>query len=175
MTADEFFALGETTERLELIDGVIAMSPSATPIHQKICLRIAAQLDAFSSGMPGLEVLLDVDLQVRPNLVYRPDIAVYLPGTMSGLPDRLTTPADLIVEVLSPGTKAMDLVTKRGDYEAFGVGEYWTVDSTDARIRAWKRQGTRLVEATEPYERLLLDRNPQISVDFRPIRALIGM
>lgn len=174
MTAEEFFALGETADRLELIDGVVAMSPSATPLHQKICLRIAAQLDRLCSDLPGLEVLLDVDLQLRPNLVYRPDIVVYLPGAIRALPERLTQPPDLIIEVISPGSRAMDLVTKRGDYESFGVGEYWTVDSADGRLRAWRRRGSKLIEEPTtiiPHagRTVALEVDPSIGVDMGPL------
>ena len=35
---------------------------------------------------------------------------------------------DLVVEILSAGSKPLDLITKRDDYDAFGVGEYWVVD-----------------------------------------------
>jgi Uma2 family endonuclease len=39
---------------------------------------------------------------------------------------------DLVVEILSPGTRRRDLTTKRELYAQSGVPEYWTVDP-DAR------------------------------------------
>jgi Uma2 family endonuclease len=71
--------------------------------------------------------------------VYRPDIAVYLAARMPRLPERLVTPPDLIVEVLSPSTMPLDLITKRDDYGGFGVEEYWVVDPADGSLRAWTR------------------------------------
>ena len=40
----------------------------------------------------------------------------------------LDGPADLVIEVLSPGTRVQDCVHKFGEYERGGVPEYWIVD-----------------------------------------------
>ncbi len=32
------------------------------------------------------------------------------------------------MEVLSPSTRRIDLVRKRGDYEALGIPEFWIID-----------------------------------------------
>ena len=44
----------------------------------------------------------------------------------------IDAPPDLIVEILSPGTRQRNLTTKRNLYDRFGVQEYWIVDP-DAR------------------------------------------
>jgi Uma2 family endonuclease len=36
---------------------------------------------------------------------------------------------DLLVEVVSKGSVARDYIEKKNDYEAFGVKEYWIIDS----------------------------------------------
>jgi Uma2 family endonuclease len=78
--------------------------------------------------------------------VYRPDLSAYTMGRLPDWVDRLEVAPDLIVEVLSPATRAMDLTTKRDDYERFGVRECWAIDPSDASVRCWAREGERLVE-----------------------------
>src|SRR5438067_269215 len=77
LTADEFFALGETTERLELFDGIIIVSPSPFPIHQALADELQTQLGLARRGGLRIVVFPDTDVQFAPNLVYRPDITVY--------------------------------------------------------------------------------------------------
>lgn len=36
--------------------------------------------------------------------------------------------ARLVVEIVSPGSRRMDYVTKRGEYADAGIGHYWIVD-----------------------------------------------
>jgi Uma2 family endonuclease len=144
MTAEGFFALGETDERLELIDGVTAVSPSPIPLHQMVVQGVAFQLFVFArgctgKGMPAPSVLVDTDVRFDKRLVYRPDISVYTPGRLTDVPARLELPPDLIVEVLSESSRGLDLVTKRHDYERFGVGEYWVVDPESLEVRVWRR------------------------------------
>ena len=77
----------------------------------------------------------------------RPDICVYARPTPPVIPDRLIDAPDLVVEVLSPGSEAYDLVTKKEEYEQRGVNEYWVIDPADARVRAWHREGSCFVES----------------------------
>jgi Uma2 family endonuclease len=151
MTADEFFGLGETTERYELIDGVVIMSPSPTPTHWKIVRLLIRALEAWDQSA---ELFAEIDLRLGPNVVYRPDLSVYAPGRLKSVPRRLETAPDLVVEVLSPDSKAIDLITKRADYEAFGVGEYWVFDPKLGTVRAWKCEDGKFVE--NPQAGLLL-------------------
>jgi len=139
LSADEFFALGETTERLELINGVIYVSPSPLLPHQKIVLQILRQLFAAQDRGLRVEFYPDTDVQFAPDLVYRPDISVYNAQRLITTPSRLTLPPDLVIEILSGGSKGRDLITKRDDYEKHGVGEYWAIDPADLRVRAWRR------------------------------------
>lgn len=145
MTADEYFALGETPERYELIDGVVMMSPSPSLPHQLIVDEVQRQFGAWDRARARVYVFPDTDVRLRADRVYRPDIAVYLRTRLHPVPERLTTAPDLIIEVLSFGSKPLDLITKRDDYERFGVSEYWVIDSMDASLRIWGRDGAILV------------------------------
>ena len=39
----------------------------------------------------------------------------------------------LVVEIVSPGSEAMDEVTKRREYALAGIPQYWVVDRDDAQ------------------------------------------
>jgi len=45
---------------------------------------------------------------------------------------------DLVVEVLSPGTRRTDAVTKRHLYQKYGVTEYWMVDPELETIQIYR-------------------------------------
>lgn len=146
LSADEFFALGETPERYELINGVVVMAPSAIPRHQRAIVEILRQFTAWDPAGDRAVCYPDTDVQFSSDRVYRPDLSVYRRERMLTVPARLTVIPDLIIEVLSPATRPLDLITKREDYERFAVAEYWVIDPDDASARHWLREGTRLVE-----------------------------
>jgi len=172
MTAEEFFALGETRERYELIDGVVVMSPSPTPRHQELLQALQEQAGTWRRAHAGSRVIPDVDIRLGRGLVYRPDLAVFAPGRLKKTPERLEIPPDLVIEVLSPSSKATDLITKRSDYERFGVGEYWVIDPEDVRVRAWHRQGTQLVERAVEGQSLAATLLDGFVLDLSSLRSL---
>lgn len=116
----------------ELIDNQIYMSPSPVFKHQKTVQLLNQQLLSHFSTHANGEVIIapfDVYLDETSNAV-QPDITVILEenrqildenGHIHGVPD-------LLVEVLSPGNRDHDLITKKDLYEQFGVKEYWAVD-----------------------------------------------
>lgn len=173
MTADEYLALGETRDRYELIDGVVIMSPSPTPRHQRVAFLLAVQMEHVARTSGEFFVVPDVDVRMSVDRVYRPDIVVYARERQTDLPDRFTTPPDLVVEVLSPGSEPLDYITKRDDYERFGVGEYWVVNPSDVSVRIWRRQGTRMLEAGVVADRVHAPRIPSLVVDLQVVRSSI--
>ena len=116
----------------ELIDNQLFLSPSPTSQHQLILNDINFELMTFfKSNKKGRLFVapMDVYLDNHRNAV-QPDIIVILnenkniidpEGHIHGVPD-------LLVEVLSPGNKDHDLITKKALYEKLGVKEYWIVD-----------------------------------------------
>lgn len=172
MTADQYIALGETPERYELVDGVVIMSPSPTFRHQKLVMLLIRQLDRYVEPRGG-ELVADIDIVLTPKIVYRPDIVYFRPGRLVGTPERLSEPPDLIVEIISPSSKSLDLITKRNDYEKFGVGEYWVVDPETLQVRRWVRRGQRFEEAAVEADSMSCDAIPGFVLDLRPMRALI--
>lgn len=175
MTADEYLLLGETQDRYELIDGVVVMSPSPFPVHNEIAHEVAHQLTLFArreAGPPPIRVFPETDVRFSSGIVYRPDVCAYRAERLPRRVRRLETPPDLIVEVLSGGTKPLDLITKRDDYDRFGVGEYWVIDPATGEPRVWRRQRMRLAEASVEGDDLPCAVFPGFTLDLRPVRAL---
>jgi Uma2 family endonuclease len=134
MTAAEYLALPETMERVELINGVLIrqgeadMTPAPLLDHQRIIRRVARLIEDL---MPDGEVFfaptgvfLDDDNMPEPDVLWiaASGQAVPFEGKyVKGAPD-------LVVEVLSDGSKRHDKVEKFRLYEKHGVREDWIID-----------------------------------------------
>ncbi len=67
--------------------------------------------------------------------------------------DRQGKPPDFVLEVASKTTGVVDYTAKRGDYERFGIGEYWRFDATGGDYHDAALAADRLVEgAYQPVE-----------------------
>lgn len=151
MSADEYFALGETFERYELIDGVVVMSPSPTPLHQRILVIIVAEIHQYLKTRPLGNVYLELDVNLGQgphgsDLVYRPDVVFFSSGRLTVRAKRVTVAPDLVVEVVSPGSRRMDFETKKGDYERFGVPEYWIIDPEEKSMFFYRLREGKYIE-----------------------------
>lgn len=127
LTEREFLALPESHERLEFIDGEIILSPSPSPMHQRLVQRLSMILaDWEKTHPPAMVGLSPLDVRMQPGRIVQPDLFV----CKAGFPlDR--TPVDVVpdltVEVLSLQA-AYDRLAKRVLYAQAGVPEYWIVD-----------------------------------------------
>lgn len=174
MNAQQFMSLGETGERLELVDGVVVLSPSPGFAHQRVARLVLQQLLSSAGAASGVEVLYKIDVVFAPGLVYCPDIVVYKPGKLNTTTDRLELPPDLVVELLSPTSRVKDLSTKRDDYEKYGVGEYWAVDPADASVRVFRRSGAEFIEEPAAVRAVECASVAGVRVDFTLVRAAIN-
>ncbi len=86
-------------------------------------------------------------VQVLPDVVREPDIFVVRPedrGRVKGVPVRVRPM--LVVEVVSPSTRSLDLVEKAHDYALAGIPEYWAVDRERRAFHAFTLEGGRYRE-----------------------------
>ncbi len=128
MSADEYMTLPECSAHYELLDGVVIEWPSYSVQHQRVVLEIACQFFAFLETHPVGQVVHQVDVRVTNKIVYCPDVILLSNEKAARVTDRVNEIPDLVVEVISPLSRACDAITKRHDYEAAGVGEYWLID-----------------------------------------------
>ena len=76
---------------------------------------------------------------------YEPDICFFAAETAATFyPEQMRFPApDLVVEVLSALTAAIDRGVKFEDYAAHGVGEYWIIDPDTETVEQYRLTGER--------------------------------
>lgn len=170
LSADEYFQLDDDGFRYELVDGVVCMSPSPTPAHQAIVLEIGAQIRNHLQQHPLGKVYVELDVQLRADLVYRPDVIFLQAERAQQCRERVVGPPDLIVEVVSPDSKRYDAETKRGDYERCGVAEYWMIDPQRDSMVFLRLQGERYVEIKPTGNRLASEAVPGFTLDIERLR-----
>lgn len=117
-------------DRHELIDGELVVTPSPVPKHQIVSGNIYSALREHVSELElGLVLFAPADVRLTPDNVLIPDIMFITQDRLHIIgPKSIDAPPDLVVEILSLGTRQRDLSIKRSLYARFGVREYWIVD-----------------------------------------------
>lgn len=167
LTYDDFVLFPDDGRRHELIDGEHYVTPSPNTKHQRIVgslhLLIASWLETRPVGQVFLApydvVLSEFDV-VEPDLVYLSNeraAQVLTPLHAKGVPE-------LVIEIVSKGTRKRDETVKRRLYERMGVSEYWVVDPEIDAVRVYRRDGDRFARPVE----LSRESNDILTTDFLP-------
>ena len=176
MTADEFLRLPEDGYSYELVQGVVVMSRSPTPRHQAVTMEIATQIAFHLRAHPGGHVLAETDVHLASveggDLVYRPELVFLSAEHWQRTGDRIVGAPDLVVEVVSRGSRRFDSETKKGDYERFGVLEYWLVDPERRTIAFFRLEGGRFEDIPTSDDRFTSRAVPGFVLDLTRVRAL---
>lgn len=112
---------------IEIVDGMVVVSPSASKRHNRLARVIANALDAAGRSEWNADTGFDVRLQDVPLNNRRPDVTVYRADTIDLLPTR-PEHVLLVVEVVSPGSETTDRIVKADQYAKAGIAFYWRVE-----------------------------------------------
>ena len=141
-TYSDLVALPEDQLRHELIDGEHIVSPSPNTAHQTISINLLRvllpYLDQRGSGRV-FHAPFDVKLSLFTVLV--PDLVYFTAERFARVVNEkhATAVPDLVVEILSPGTRRRDEGRKRAVYDREGVREYWIVNPEARSITVLRR------------------------------------
>jgi Uma2 family endonuclease len=129
-TFDELAAeLPESNLPTELWDGELIMSPAPSFLHQKIVARLYKALDAWAERHRlGETALAPIDMVLTTRRATQPDVVFISNERLGIIKERIMGAADLVAEVISPGSRRRDRIDKRDLYEQHGVREYWLID-----------------------------------------------
>ena len=125
LTEDDLAAMPEDGHRYELVDGVLLVTPSPNINHQ-ICVGSLYVLLHAARRPEHIVLMARFDVRLSRTTVLEPDLLVFRKGEATLA--RLERAPLLVVEVLSPSTRRIDLGTKRLAYQDAGVPAYWRVD-----------------------------------------------
>jgi Uma2 family endonuclease len=137
MTVDEYlaWAMGQPG-RYELLDGnVLAMSPESLGHAEKKAVVHAALLaDIRARGLPSHVLPDGATVRIDNVTAYEPDAVVYCGEKHPSSAVEVPNPV-IVVEVLSPSTRHIDLAAKLADYfRVPSVAHYLIVDPDKPRI-----------------------------------------
>ena len=141
----------EEGRHYELIEGELFVNPAPLLKHQRILRRLLSALDRYFEEHGGGEVFCSpVDVVLAPDVVLEPDLVVIRSerAALLGAKNIQGAP-DIVVEILSEGTRRRDVVIKGRLYEKFGVDEYWIVDPEIDAIQISRRRDDAFERALE--------------------------
>ena len=133
----EYLAGPEELTRKELVWGIVREPAAPTCSHQAVVGRTFVVLATYAGRHMLGRVLVspvDVVLDESKALVLQPDIVFVAAARARIVRDRIWGAPDLVVEVLSPGTRRRDTMTKRRWYREYGVHEYWIIDPVSKTV-----------------------------------------
>jgi Uma2 family endonuclease len=139
MSYEEYLAWADEDVHAEWVDGeVVVQMPPKEP-HQRVIAFLVSLMGLFIQ-LFNLGRLLPAPFEMRaiPDGPARePDLVFVALEHLDRLTEeRLSGPADLVVEVISNDSVGRDRADKFYEYQAAGVREYWILDSRPGYERA---------------------------------------
>jgi Uma2 family endonuclease len=166
----EYLALPEdSSQRVELIDGTLMMSPAPTRVHQRISFRLATILD---QAVPeGFEVQRAINIRLDRDRILIPDLVVL---TQVGGDELVAAAAEVAVfiEIVSPSTKRVDRLLKPGLAAEVGIPHFWLVEPEGPVVTAYELDGSDYQQSVTATGDQHISLTEPFPVDFSPSELL---
>jgi Uma2 family endonuclease len=136
MTVDEFLAWAEVNPgRYELAEGeILAMAPQRLDhMDVKFAIQTALRAGIKRAGLPCYMLPDGATVRVSETTAYEPDALVYCGPKKSGSDTEVRDPV-IVVEVLSPGTRNVDLAAKLEGYFRVPSVRHYLIADPERRV-----------------------------------------
>jgi Uma2 family endonuclease len=133
-TVEDFYRFGEV--KADFIEGLIYLYMAAGTPHERIFMRTANKLYNFAEAQ-SLGTVLGSRTPVDFGPAYHPmpDILYLAKDNPAKVErDRIVGVPDLVIEILSPSTRRIDLGEKRQFYRQYGVPELYFIDPVNGQV-----------------------------------------
>jgi Uma2 family endonuclease len=153
VTYEIYAAMPDDGLRYEIVDGSMElMTPGPSTTHQAISgelgfiLKQSCRSEYMIYDAP-LDVILSQTNVLQPDIImiHRNRMHIVTARGIEGAPD-------LVVEILSPGSRKRDKVTKLKKYAQYGIYEYWIVDSIARTLEQYQLVDTGIYELRNLFE-----------------------
>jgi Uma2 family endonuclease len=173
LTVENYKLLPEAGPRYQLIQGDLYMAPAPNRFHQEISRNLQFELHSYLKRNP-IGKLFDApfDVYLDQINVFQPDIIVVLNERLGILTEEGAEGApELVVEILSPRTRRLDLVNKKKEYARAGVKELWFIDPEPRAITIHKfaSDGVEKIRSVNEEETLSTDLLPGFNLAAKTI------
>jgi Uma2 family endonuclease len=167
---DDYLALGETADRIELLDGSLIVSPAPSGPHQQMARRLANALEAAAEDAE-LTVVEAVNVRLRPGRIAIPDVVITDDDSRAVFE---AADVELVAEVVSPGNAAADRVVKMQLYALAGIRWYLLAQVDPIELRLLRLEGGHYVEQAVAVAGEILRLTEPVKVDLDPAALALG-
>lgn len=142
MTWEEYLDWMDEDKHAEWVNGKVIMHSPVSTRHDDLDGFLSSLLRFYVEenqlGRVGGDPFL---MKMSADLPGRlPDIFFVATANLSRIKENfLDGPADLVIEIISPESRTRDRGEKFYEYEAGGVGEYWTLDNKRKQAEFYQR------------------------------------
>lgn len=144
-TYEDYRRLPDDGQRYEVLRGVLYVNPAPRLLHQFVSSELLWRFQEFVRkrrlgfvlGAPlDLRLPCGVGNPVQPDLLFvrREKAPDWRGQSLIGVPD-------LLVEIVSPGSRRFDRIVKLAVYQEAGVPEYWLVDIDSCAVVVYALNG----------------------------------
>lgn len=161
MTYADYAKIPADGGRHEVINGEWYMTPAPEVTHQRVSRKLERLLDEHVTAKLLGEVFnAPIDVILSDSDIVQPDLIFIVSQRKAIITDKNIQGApDLVIEILSPSTAAIDRGRKLELYERAGVREYWIADPAAQIIEIHEfasPRRTRVYAGTQSFDSALL-------------------
>ncbi len=129
----EYLAM-DSSQLIELTDECLESLPVPDEMHQGLVLYFHRLISRWLSDRRGVVWVSPFRVRVGEGKFREPDLCLLFDPSDRRRGRRFWTGADVVFEIVSPDNPDRDYITKRADYAAGGIEEYWIVDALRRKI-----------------------------------------
>lgn len=150
LTAEELLQLSIPNKHVELVRGVLVVREPPGGRHGRIAANVAFELSKHvRANELGVVYAAETGftLSRHPDTVRAPDVA-FIGRDRLPAPEPTGYPElgpDLVVEVLSPGDRAGETLTKVGEWLSAGTRLVWIIDPERRSARVYRADGSETI------------------------------